>query len=308
MEIVVHYLNFTIDSSEAWSELADSFVPMRHRYRDPETWYSALTAQESSAYALVHWDQRGDRVSLRTPSLVRQSPGDEHYWIMLPLFGSYSAWRGDEQRRATPGSALINRFDQISQIRIPESRSYAFRVPRAEFDHRLAPAAPVHTQLDMTTGLGRVTANLIDSVHEQAEALTDREFNALCDRAAELLCMLALGDMGPQRTHRVEAAAAIRRYVRDRVGESDLCLPAVARALGWSPRQIRLILHEEGITFRDLRQDESLRAARDLLATGEVEIGEVAARTGFTPTWFSAAFKARFGETPREFRKRRLAE
>ncbi|SDM61561.1 AraC-binding-like domain-containing protein [Allokutzneria albata] len=301
----MHYLDFTIDSSEAWSELADSFVPMRHRYRAPETWYAALTAQETAAYALVHWDQRGDRISHRTPSLVRRSPGDEHYWIMVPRFGSYSAWRGDEQRRATPGSALINRFDEISRIRIPESRSYAFRVPRAEFDHRLAPAAPVHTQLDMTTGLGRVTANLITSVHDQADALADREFNALCDRIGELLCMLALGDMGPQRSQRTEAAAAIRRYVRDRVGRSDLSLPAVARALGWSPRQIRLILHEEGVTFRDLRQEEALRVARDLLAAGEVPIGEVAARTGFTPTWFSAAFKARFGETPRAFRRNR---
>ncbi|MFB9904743.1 helix-turn-helix transcriptional regulator [Allokutzneria oryzae] len=37
-------------------------------------------------------------------------------------------------------------------------------------------------------------------------------------------------------------------------------------------------------------------------------IGEIAARSGFTPTWFSSVFKARSGEGPREFRQRGLAE
>ncbi|SDM61529.1 AraC-type DNA-binding protein [Allokutzneria albata] len=302
----MRYHNWTIDSTEAWTELSDSFMPMRHRYRDPIAWQAGLSAQQSAAYCLLRWDQRGDRIAHRTRDLVRQVPGDEHYWVVLPQVGRYSMWHDDEPLHVDPGGAVIIRFDQICRIRIPESRSYAFRVPRAEFDHRL-PAA-LNLRVDMTTGLGRVTANLITSVHEQADALNAREFNTLCDRIGDLLCMQALGDLRPQRADRADAAAAIRRCVRERVGRTDLSLPAVARALGWSPRQIWLILHEEGTTFRDLRQDESLRAARDLLATGEAQISEIAARTGFTPTWFSSAFKARFGETPREFRQRRIAE
>ncbi|WP_454198196.1 helix-turn-helix transcriptional regulator [Nocardia sp. Marseille-Q1738] len=57
-------------------------------------------------------------------------------------------------------------------------------------------------------------------------------------------------------------------------------------------------------------QEAALRAACDLLARpGQTAtIGEVAAYSGFTETWFSTAFEARYGETPREFRQRRLSE
>ncbi len=88
-------------------------------------------------------------------------------------------------------------------------------------------------------------------------------------------------------------------------------LPAVAHALGWSPRQLRSVLQQAGTTYRDVRRDEALRAARDLLedpAREDDPIGALAVRAGFTPAWFSAAFKARFGETPRAFRRRRAAE
>ncbi|GLY84005.1 hypothetical protein [Actinoallomurus iriomotensis] len=37
-------------------------------------------------------------------------------------------------------------------------------------------------------------------------------------------------------------------------------------------------------------------------------VGEIAARAGLTPTWFSSAFKSCFGESPREFRRRRFDE
>ncbi|WP_432278727.1 helix-turn-helix transcriptional regulator [Nocardia carnea] len=37
-------------------------------------------------------------------------------------------------------------------------------------------------------------------------------------------------------------------------------------------------------------------------------MADLATRCGFTPAWFSAAFKERFGQTPREFRQLRRAE
>ncbi|WP_157354846.1 helix-turn-helix transcriptional regulator [Nocardia terrae] len=120
--------------------------------------------------------------------------------------------------------------------------------------------------------------------------------------------MLLTGDLRPQHGHLTETGEAVRRFVRENVGTGDVRLPAVANALGWSPRQLRLALQQSGTTYRDLRREESLRAARSMLERPNPPIAEVAARCGFTVTWFSAAFKDRFGETPRDFRKRRQAE
>jgi AraC-like DNA-binding protein len=149
--------------------------------------------------------------------------------------------------------------------------------------------------------------SLIRETHAEQADLADWEFNAVCDRIIELLCMMLLGDMSPQRSHLAETAAAVRQYLREHVGAGDLRLPAVASALGWSPRQLRLALQQTGTTYREVRQEEALRAARDLLSQPgkTTTISEVAARCGFTQTWFSQAFKARYGETPRDFQKRR---
>lgn len=164
--------------------------------------------------------------------------------------------------------------------------------------------------IDLNSGLGRITQAMIRSTHTEQANLSDHEFNAVCDRIAELLSMISLGETHPQRAQHAQVVAQIRQYVRANVGRNDVRLPAVAHALGWSPRQLRSVLQQTGTTYRDVRREEALRAARDLLEDPSQSdpIRELAIRAGFTPAWFSAAFKARFGETPREFRRRRAAE
>ncbi|WP_330251053.1 helix-turn-helix transcriptional regulator [Nocardia sp. NBC_00565] len=202
-------------------------------------------------------------------------------------------------------------LDQVCQVYLPASTALVLKVPRDEIDHRVPLDEPRRVVFDMGCGLGRVVQGIIRDVHAEQSALTDREFNAVCDRVSELLCMMAMGDMSPQRAHLAETTEVIRRYVRENVGVADLRLPAVARALGWSPRQLRLALEQAGTTYRAVRQDEAMRAARGMLEQQgplAIAISEVAARSGFTVNWFSTAFKVRYGETPRDFRKRRWAE
>ncbi|WP_169814317.1 helix-turn-helix domain-containing protein [Nocardia mexicana] len=91
-------------------------------------------------------------------------------------------------------------------------------------------------------------------------------------------------DTRPQRGQLDETAEAVRRYVRDSIGVADVRLPAVAHALGWSPRQLRVALQQAGTTYRDVRREAALRVARDLLESAgaqSMSITEIAARTGF---------------------------
>ncbi|MGK8524095.1 AraC family transcriptional regulator [Nocardia asteroides] len=301
----------TASDANSWTMIANSFVPMDYRYGDPDRWYSGLTVQESAAYRLLRWEQRGISTSYRTRTNIRHGPCDDFYWVVVPEQGVYSVRYREEEARARPGQAAVTILDDLCQIHIPLLSAYAFQVPRSELDHRAGPFAERGTTIDLNSGLGRITREMMRSTHAEQENLSDREFNAVCDRIAELLSMLSLGDDRPQREHHARIAAQIRQYVRANVGRGDVRLPAVAHALGWSPRQLRSVLQQLGTTYRDLRRDEALRAARELLedpAREEVSIGELATRAGFTPAWFSAAFKARFGETPRDFRRRRLAE
>ncbi|MFG3619803.1 AraC family transcriptional regulator [Nocardia sp. NPDC047654] len=301
----------TASDAESWTEIANSFVPMDYRYGDPDRWYSGLTVQESAVYRLLRWEQRGTSTSYRTRTNIRHGPCDDFYWVVVPQRGVYSVRYRGEETRARPEQAAVTALDDLCQIHIPLLSAYAFQLPRAELDHRAGPLAERGMTIDLNSGLGRITQAMIRSTHDEQANLSDLEFNAVCDRIAELLSLISLGETGPQRTHHAHVVAQIRQYVRANVGRSDVRLPAVAHALGWSPRQLRSVLQQAGTTYRDVRRDEALRAARDQLedpAREDDPISALAIRAGFTPAWFSAAFKARFGETPRDFRRRRAAE
>ncbi|BCK57597.1 AraC family transcriptional regulator [Nocardia wallacei] len=303
----MRYDQLTIEDAQQWTELTNTFVPMDHRIGAPERWTSTLSVQQTATYSLLRWDEPGDRVAYRTPTHVRRTPADDFYWLVIPRHAAFTlGWHG-EVLSVPPGRALLMGLDQVCRMR-PGPTALALQLPRTEIDHALPAEAPRRTVLDLTSGLGRVTGSLIRSVHAEQSRLGDREFEGLCDRIGELLCMLALGDLRPQRAQLDETVATVRRYVRDTVGVGDVRLPAVARALGWSPRQLRAVLQQAGTTYRDLRREEGLRVARDIMerpGPPAISITEIAARSGFTATWFSAAFKARYGETPREFRQRR---
>ncbi|WP_227980873.1 helix-turn-helix transcriptional regulator [Nocardia spumae] len=323
----MRYTALNVGQTEEWSELTNTFVPMEHRYLRPARWRSELTVQQNSRYSLLRWDEPDGRIADRTRGNVARVPADDFYWLVVPdrsVFGvrwadptapTTVAGRHDGRIgtardgaiRVADGRGMLMGLDQECRLR-PGAAAYAMQLPRAEIEHALPATGPMRRVLDLDSGLGRVVDSMMRSAHAEQDRLGELEFNAICERLGELVCLLLTGDMRPHHDHLTETAAAVRRYVRETVGTGDVRLPAVAHALGWSPRQLRLILQQCGTTYRDLRREESLRAARTMLERPDPAIAEVAARCGFTVTWFSAAFKQRFGETPREFRKRRLAE
>jgi AraC-like DNA-binding protein len=306
----LNYDEWHVSGADEWTELANSIVPMDHLYRDRDRWQVGLTMQQTGAYSLLRWDQPGDRIALRTPSHIRRAPADHFYWLVLPERGGFCVGDDDEISRVAPGQAVLLGLDRACRLRVPGSVAYAMQIPRTDVDHGISPIGTRRPVFDLSTGLGRIVWSMIHGLHAEHSRLTGRQFTAVCDRTTELLCMMAEGDNTPQRAHLAETAEAVRRYVRDNIGVADLRMSAVARALSWSPRQLRTSLAQAGTTYREVRQDESLRAARNLLENHSttLTIGEIAARSGLTVIWFSTAFKARYGETPREFRKRRLAE
>ncbi|MGW1741136.1 AraC family transcriptional regulator [Nocardia sp. NPDC001965] len=282
---------------------------MAHKFEDSRSWSAGLTGQESSGYRLLRWDQRGTRHCQRTSRHIRTVPGDDFFWVVMPDRGGFSMRFDDQAIDIGPGQAVMAGLEVPCSLHIPASAAYAFQVPRTEFEHRARPRAHMRVVLDTGRGLGRIAGDMLRGVHTEQAGLTEREFNAVCDRVTELLGMLTLGETQPQHDCQTEIAESVRRYLRVNIGRADVRLPAVAHALGWSPRQLGVVLSRSGTTFRDVRRDEALRVARDLLADPRttLSITELAVRCGFTPTWFSAAFKERYGMTPRQYRKHRCA-
>src|SRR5262249_20798430 len=100
-------------------------------------------------------------------------------------------------------------------------------------------------------------------------------------------------------------AARVAVTIRHRLSDGDTTTrAAIAQTQGLSVRSLERGLHAEGVSLRVLRRDTQLVIARDLLASSNLTIKEVAARVGFSGTApFDRAFKACQGVSPQDFRR-----
>ncbi|GAB2892079.1 hypothetical protein GCM10027074_70270 [Streptomyces deserti] len=239
---------------------------------------------------------------------MRQHP-DHDYRFILPLSGELLLRQDDQEARLAPGAGSLMTLGAPFQLLHDASlRGFILSIPAHEIDSPLGRKTPLAAGLDLTRGLGRVVHGMLLDVHDQRDTLTATQFNAVCDRIVELLCMLVAGDDHPDVPgHLAEVEAMVHRYARDHAADPDLTGSSIARALGWSLRQIQLALQRVGTTPRDLIREERLRLVREYLRCADCEhmtITDVAYASGFTSaSSLSTAFRRRFGASPREMRR-----
>ncbi|MBZ3904649.1 MULTISPECIES: AraC family transcriptional regulator [Streptomyces] len=294
------------ERADFWTEQIGSYQSrMGFKYAQSENFRGTTVRQRTDTYQLVKY--RSDEIEYtRTMRQVRQDP-DEDYRLLLPVRGEILLRQDGAEARLTPGTAALVTFASPFQCLQSDIDGFILTIPAREVDGRLNSRSPVASGLNLTTGLGRIVGSMLTGLHEEREHLTDPEFNAVSDRVVELVCMLTAGDDRPDVPGQLgEVEAMVRRYVRDHVADPDLTGTAVARALGWSLRQIQLALQKAGTTPRELIREERLRLVRDRLQCAECEhmtITDLAYSVGFSSaSALSTAFRRRYGVSPREMR------
>jgi len=295
------------ERTDFWSERVASFqTRMDFRYARSETFRGEMTRQRSDTYQLVTW--QCDKIEyVRTPGQVRQEP-DEDYRFVLPLSGELVLRQDGQEVRLSPGAgSLMTLGAPFQLLHDSRLRGVIMSIPAKEIDGPLSLRTPLAAGLDLTKGLGRVVNSMVRSLGDERAHLTTTQFNAVSDRIVELLCMLAVDDDRPDAPgHLREVEAMVRRYVRDHAADPGLTGTSMARALGWSLRQIQLALQQVGTTPRDLIREERLRLVRDRLQCGDCDhmtITDLAYACGFSSaSTLSTAFRLRFGVSPRELR------
>jgi AraC-like DNA-binding protein len=295
------------ERTDFWSEhIASVQSRMGYRYARTDNFRGETVRQFTDTYQLVKFWSDEIEYS-RTARQVRQDP-DEDYRLLFPVTGELVLRQDGQEARLTPGTATLMTFGAPFEcLQDASTLAYIFTIPARELDGPLHRKSPLVTGLDLSKGLGRVVNSMLNDLHEEREALTDPQFNAVSDRIVELLCMLAVGDDRPDPSgHLTEVEAMVRRHVREHAADPGLTGTSMARALGWSLRQIQLALQRVGTTPRELIREERLRLVRDRLRCGECEhmtITDLAYASGFSSaSALSTAFKQRFGVSPREMR------
>lgn len=99
-----------------------------------------------------------------------------------------------------------------------------------------------------------------------------------------------------------KVAAYIRRHYRE-----DINIAGLAKIFCMSPSQLKKVFKKEtGFTVLEYVTECRIRRAKELLNEGELRIGEIADRCGYsTSQYFCKVFKQRTGLTPAEYQKRK---
>lgn len=261
--------------------------------------------QRTSTYQLVGWRSE-ESVYRRSPRDIRRDP-DHDYRLMFPSRGTLRLSTRDIDAAVGTGWAAVAPMSEPFQLGQDASTiAYGLTIPRNEVERRLDSDHPVITGIDLTTGLGRVIREMISGLFTERHNLTGHQFDAVCDRAVELLCLLLSGDAPNERPHMAELETDIRRYIHEHADDPALDGHAVAHALGWSLRQVQLALQQSGTTPRRLIKEERLARAMEYLRNPgyrDMTVTELAHRFGFSSvSAFSSSFRERYGRAPSSVR------
>jgi AraC-like DNA-binding protein len=162
-------------------------------------------------------------------------------------------------------------------------------------------------------GVVGVVGPFLRSLGEQSRHCTGPAVGSLMDGAVSLVTALVMEKLARSAPTAPQDAMMlrIRAYIETRLSDPDLTPGSIAEAHGISRRYLFKLFAAEDLTVAGwIRTRRLERCARDLATspTAEQPISMVAARWGLLDCrHFSRVFKAEYGETPRDFRRRALA-
>jgi AraC-like DNA-binding protein len=296
------------EGADFWSEHVTSYqCEFDYGYVNRRDFRAGTIRQRSEMYQLVEfWSN--EIVYRRTARQVRQDP-DEDYRLLVPVAGELVIHQHDNVMGLAQGAGgALSMGSPLTVVQDSPAKALLMTIPSNAVTSPLNLSSPLATGFDMARGLGKVMRTMLTSLFEERDVISPAQFDAVCDRVVELLCMLVVGDDRPDAPgHLVEVEALIRRYARAHAADPGLTGTSIAHALGWSLRHVQHALQLVGTTPRDLIREERLQLVRQRLhdpAYRHMSITDLAYASGFSSiSTFNPAFRQRFGGSPRDVRR-----
>lgn len=291
-----------------WSGIiAETYFPLRLRYRDPASFQGRLERRVMGQIALSRLRSEPAQYE-RAPGLIRQGRDAEEYLITIPASAPVLFAQLGHDVTCRPGNFLIQRGDEPYRFAY-EARNdlLVMKIARSALAERLRqPDRFCAAVVDGREGLGGLFTETVRRAHAMPGTPVTAE--VLGRHLVELLALTLDGraetEAGAASTvraaHLRRAQAMILRDLRD----PSLSPDAVAVACGISKRYLHDLFGDTGTTVAQFIRESRLKAARDLLQMpGDLSLAEVAYRFGFgDQAQFSRLFRAQFGQTPSSYR------
>ncbi|HEX6998543.1 MAG TPA: helix-turn-helix domain-containing protein [Gammaproteobacteria bacterium] len=252
----------------------------------------------------------------RTDSHVAQTP-ERRVCLVLPVRGEAASIHYGREALLREGDFTLYDSHAPGWMRIDDANEALLVVIPYGVLAQYVPAPECVCGLPVSGahGFGHTVAALLRSLWAQIECGFPAQFGE--DVARSLLELIATCyAMQHTDAARSSVAAArrgqIKRYLENRLRDPELNAVAVARALGLTPRYVRMVFAAEGESISAYllrrRLEECARQLSSSLWQGR-SITETAFDWGFTNmAHFTRAFKEHFGTTPTAYRRARLEQ
>jgi AraC-like DNA-binding protein len=247
----------------------------------------------------------------RTHTEIERRAGDV-FFLNLPVSEGSSASQAGRLVRLRSGDFVI--VDSTAPFELEFTRS--FRQVSLSLPHDLlspllaAPWESTAVKVSGESGVGAVTSAAIRALAERGGVPDKEADRALAQQLAELIA-LSLGQVKapPPSANRSLLLRAAHDEATRSLGDPDLTPGRVAERIGISVRYLHQLFADSGISFgRWLLARRLQHSHRDLTDPTRAHwtITDVAVHNGFRdPAYFSRAFKAHYGRSPREERAAR---
>ena len=297
----------SVSSAEAWR---DTFVGLHGmgsvQIADSGPWAGRLEYRQSRSFAVVLCG--GVQMAINRGTRHIRSDPRGTYELLVPIAGAGRVEQASSAGEILPGFMALCDIDRpVEFAHSEEFASISLVMPAQEVDRRSPASARKAQAFAGVSGLGRLARQMVITLQEERQQLSETTFDIACEQLLDLICLLAEGaaDSAPI-AQRTAVEADVRRYIHRHADDPDINVAGIARALGWSSRYIQEVLKDAGTTSRDLIREERLRVARTRLSSAGWaghSVAQIASASGFTShASFSTAFRQEFGMTPRDAR------
>ena len=274
----------------------------------PQRFSARITSRSSGVLRFATSESSGYQV-VRNRRDIDTAPSD-HYSVFVQLRGQSVISQCEKSLAFHPNDIAISDGRFPFHADLPGDGRRAFAVIPREMVDRRAPwlrRQPLHKLAADSPFVDLARRHLLELTAPDS-ALSEGATGLLTENLCNLLALASANDVASSRLQPELQMEAMLAYCRQNLHDPELTPQRVADRFGISVRTLHLRFAQIGETFGRWLLENRLEACRTALRDENqrgLNISDIAYRWGFNDlSHFNKVFRARFDQTPREWRNR----
>lgn len=289
--------------------VSSSFVPLAVSASETAPFHGEINAKDAGHLSFVEITANAHSVN-RTPELI-SAGGTGHYKLSIMLSGQGLLIQDHREMSLHPGKvAIYDTAKPYTLIFDGDIRNFVIMVPKGLINLPEEAVGELSASTDLgDSHLGRTVSEFLLHAPRSLQ-LSEPSVEQRVSRGAigllEALLLTKLGLKGISQDPRQVLLRKVKDFIEDHLGSADLSLSDISAAHYISTRHLHGLFQDLGMTASTYIRTRRLERCREELLDpifATQQISTIAKRWGISdPTHFSRAFRAHFGQSPREIR------